>query len=35
MVMTEDTLNLIAAGLGIAIFLGGLVMMFTTILTDK
>ncbi len=30
-----DWLNLVAAGLAIAIFIGGLLMMFTTVWTTK
>jgi hypothetical protein len=35
MEINEDILNLIAGGLAIAIFLGAILMMFTTVWTTK
>jgi len=35
MEINTDTLNLIAGGLAIAIFIGGILMMFTTVWTTK
>ncbi|AFZ15471.1 hypothetical protein Cri9333_4692 [Crinalium epipsammum PCC 9333] len=35
MEINEDVLNLIAGGLAIAIFIGGILMMFSTVWTTK
>lgn len=35
MTIDNNTLDLVAGGLAIAIILGGMLMMFTTILTSK
>jgi hypothetical protein len=35
MIIDNHTLDLVTGGLAIAILLGGMVMMFTTVLTSK